>query len=92
MMRRATKCMRLIYQCSEGRSSGMFSHLREVGTRQIIHYRAVGTIIAMTPNDKIAKRRAQRLQLLDFPIHPREVTLCDVLDVGAGTLVILVQR
>lgn len=91
MMRRATKCMRLIYQCSEGCSSAMFSRPREVGRRQIIHYRAVGTIIAMTPSNEITKRRAKRLQLLDFLIHPREVTLGDRLDVGAGPLAVLVQ-
>ena len=63
----------------------------EVGTRQIIHYRAVRTIIAMTPNNEITKRRAQRLQLLDFLVHPREMALCDRLDVGAGPLAVLVQ-
>lgn len=44
----------------------------------------------MAANDKIAKRRAQRLQLLDFLVHPREVTLGDRLDVGAGPFAILV--
>ena len=92
MMRRATKCMRLIYQCSEGCASRIVSCLREVGICQVIHYRAVRTIIAMTPNNEITKRCAQRLQLLDFLVHPREVALGDRLDVGAGPLVILVQR